>query len=125
MENRRTFTRILFSLNATLTIDQEKQPVSLHDISISGALIKCSNEAPPKKKQTGWLHFSLNDEDSTVAMQVSVVHTKRNEQNTEIGLDCHAIDLDSISILRRLIELNLGDSNQLDKELSELSYSQE
>lgn len=125
MENRRTFTRILFSLDATLTIDQEEHPVSLHDISISGALIKCSNETSPKKNKTGWLHFSLNGEDSKVAMQVTVVHTKATEQNTEVGLDCHAIDLNSISILRRLIELNLGDSNQLDKELSELSYSQE
>ena len=58
-------------------------------------------------------------------MQVTVVHIETEEESIEIGLDCTAIDLDSISILRRLIELNLGDSKQLNKELSELSYSNE
>jgi hypothetical protein len=125
MENRRTFTRILFSLDATLTINQIEQPVTLHDISISGALIKCSSGTSPTENQAGWLHFSLNDEESQVAMQVTVVHTKNKEKKAEVGLDCYAIDVNSISILRRLIELNLGDSSQLDKELSELSYSQE
>ncbi|WP_441004396.1 PilZ domain-containing protein [Pseudocolwellia agarivorans] len=124
MENRRTFTRILFSLDAKLTIDKTEYPVSLHDISISGALIKCNVDIPPKVNQTGLLEFSL-DGDSKITMQVTVVHVNSDEENREIGLDCNAIDLESISILRRLIELNLGDSKQLNKELSELSYSNE
>ena len=124
MENRRTFTRILFSLDAKLTIDKTEYPVSLHDISISGALIKCSADNPPQANQTGLLQFALDD-NSKITMQVTVVHIETEEENIEIGLDCTAIDLDSISILRRLIELNLGDSKQLNKELSELSYSNE
>jgi hypothetical protein len=50
-------------------------------------------------------------------MDVAVVHIEDNET----GLQCNAIDIDSISHLRRLIELNLGDSNQLNKELNQLS----
>ncbi|WP_426360425.1 PilZ domain-containing protein [Pseudocolwellia sp. HL-MZ19] len=124
MENRRTFTRILFSLDAKLTIDEIEQPVSLHDISISGALIKCSAVNSPQANQTGVLQFALDD-NSQITMKVTVVHVHNQEENIEIGLDCNAIDLDSISILRRLIELNLGDSKQLNKELSELSYLHE
>jgi len=70
MENRRTFTRILFSLDAKLTIDKTEYPVSLHDISISGALIKCNVDIPPKVNQTGLLEFSLNG-DSKITMQVT------------------------------------------------------
>jgi hypothetical protein len=36
-------------------------------------------------------------------------------------LQCNAIDIDSVTHLRRLVELNLGNSEQLNKELSQLS----
>jgi hypothetical protein len=48
-----------------------------------------------------------------------VVH----EELEEVGLQCNAIDIDSISHLRRLIELNLGDDGQINKELSQLTRS--
>ena len=37
-----------------------------------------------------------------------------------LGLFCHHIDIDSITHLRRLIELNLGDETLLQRELAEL-----
>ena len=52
-------------------------------------------------------------------MHVAVVHEKENE----VGLQCNGINIDSISYLRRLVELNLGDDSQLHKELSQLTYS--
>jgi len=36
-------------------------------------------------------------------------------------LQCNAIDIDSVTHLRRLVELNLGDESQLHKEISQLS----
>ena len=50
-------------------------------------------------------------------MHIAVVH----ETDNETGLQCNAIDIDSVTHLRRLVELNLGDSDQLNKELSQLS----
>ena len=38
----------------------------------------------------------------------------------KIGLQCESIDLDSITHLRRLVELNAGDPALLDRELSSL-----
>ena len=121
MENRRIFTRVLFSIDARLTINDVGYPVTLHDISLSGALIKCNVDKPTLVNQTGLLHFSLDADVSRVSMNITIVH----EHKSEIGLRCNSIDLDSISILRRLIELNLGDNDQLNKELSQLSYFQE
>ena len=52
-------------------------------------------------------------------MHIAVVH----EGKEETGLQCNAIDIDSVTHLRRLVELNLGDDTQLNKELSQLSRS--
>ena len=119
MENRRTFTRILFSIKAKLTVDDINYPVTIHDISLSGALVESEANIPPLKTRLGTLDFLLDDNGTEVNMHVAVVH----EHTNEIGLQCNGIDIDSISHLRRLIELNLGDDSQLHKELSQLSYT--
>ncbi|MBL4910939.1 MAG: PilZ domain-containing protein [Alteromonadaceae bacterium] len=116
--NRRQFTRILFSIKATLTVAEQDYPISIHDISLNGALIKTPEHQSSLKGQLGELSFSLNDSDETqVLMHIAVVH----ETPDEMGLQCNAIDIDSITHLRRLVELNLGDDSQLNKELSQLS----
>jgi len=117
MKNRRQFTRILFSIKAELTINDKNYPVSIHDISLNGVLISGINHQQSLKGQIGILTFCLSDHDSKVTMHIAVVH----EHNNEIGLQCNAIDIDSVTLLRRLIELNLGDNTQLDKELDQLS----
>ncbi len=116
MENRRQFTRILFSITAELTIEDIDYPVSIHDISLNGALVTLTRSKQGLKGKLGTLNFLLNNQ-SQVTMHIAVVH----EHNDEIGLQCNAIDIDSVSHLRRLIELNLGDDAQLHKELSQLS----
>jgi len=117
MENRRQFTRILFSINAILEVEQQSYPVTIHDISLNGALATMPNIDHSLKGKLGLLHFDLANGESIVEMHVAVVH----EVNEEIGLQCNAIDIDSVTHLRRLVELNLGDESQLHKELSQLS----
>jgi len=117
MENRRHFTRILFSIKATLEVEGESYPVSIHDISLNGALVSSPNGNQSLQGKLGVLSFLLSDNESEVVMHVAVVH----QEEEEVGLRCNAIDIDSISHLRRLVELNLGDETQLNKELSELT----
>tara|TARA_B100000767_G_C19709129_1_gene511933 strand:+ start:333 stop:713 length:381 start_codon:yes stop_codon:yes gene_type:complete len=119
IENRRQFTRVLFSIPAEVEIDNKTYPVSIHDISLNGALVTSMNRQKPLKGKLGVLHFFLSDNVSEVTMNITVVHI----EDKETGLQCNAIDIDSVSHLRRLIELNLGDSNQLNKELNQLSRS--
>lgn len=120
MENRRQFTRILFSIKAELHVEDNTYPVSIHDISLNGALITAVNSHQPLKGKLGTLTFNLLDEESEVTMHIAVVH----EQDDETGLQCNAIDIDSVTLLRRLIELNLGDNKQLDKELCQLTRAE-
>tara|TARA_R110002167_G_scaffold328665_3_gene535022 strand:- start:2219 stop:2584 length:366 start_codon:yes stop_codon:yes gene_type:complete len=117
IENRRQFTRILFSIKAALSVEGNTYPVSIHDISLNGALVSAVESEQPLKGKLGTLTFFLSDNESEVTMHIVVVH----EQNDETGLQCNSIDIDSVTLLRRLIELNLGDNEQLDKELSQLS----
>lgn len=117
MENRRQFTRVLFAIKAELSVENKIYPVSIHDISLNGALVSAIKSEQSLKGKLGNLTFFLSDGESKVTMQVAVVH----EQIDETGLQCNAIDIDSVTLLRRLVELNLGDSEQLDKELSQLS----
>ena len=115
MENRRQFTRILFSIKAEIEIEKNIYHVSIHDISLNGALITVIESEQSLKGKQGTLHFLLSDDESEVNMNITVVHEKANET----GLQCNAID--SVTHLRRLVELNLGNNEQLNKELSQLS----
>jgi hypothetical protein len=117
MEDRRQFTRILFSISAEIKVEDKKYPVSIHDISLNGALVTAIKSERSLKGKRGILHFLLSDNESEVTMNITIVHEEKNET----GLQCNAIDIDSITHLRRLIELNLGDSEQINKELSQLS----
>jgi len=122
MNNRRQFTRILFSIKATLQVGEQSYPVSIHDISLNGALVSVVNSEQSLKGQLGMLYFLLNEDqpETEVTMHIAVVH----EDSNDIGLQCNAIDIDSITILRRLVELNLGDESQLNRELAQLSHDQ-
>lgn len=117
MENRRQFTRILFSIDAQLEVEEQSYTVNIHDISLNGALVTAPENAEKIKNKLGLLTFQLADSDLEVSMHVAIVHVEKDE----IGLQCNAIDIDSVTYLRRLVELNLGDESQLNKELSQLS----
>ncbi|MDO6444435.1 PilZ domain-containing protein [Colwellia sp. 1_MG-2023] len=117
MENRRQFTRILFSIDAQLEVEEQTYTVNIHDISLNGALVTAPKNAEQIKNKLGLLTFQLADSEMPVAMHVAIVHVKQDE----IGLQCNAIDIDSVTHLRRLVELNLGDDSQLNKELSQLT----
>jgi len=104
-------------MKADLTVEGNIYPVSIHDISLNGALVSAIVSEQSLKGKFGTLTFFLSDNESEVTMHIAVVH----EQDDETGLQCNAIDIDSVTLLRRLVELNLGNNEQLDKELSQLS----
>jgi len=117
MENRRQFTRILFSIDAQLEVEEQSYSVNIHDISLNGALVSAPKTAGDIKHKLGILNFTLAGSETQVQMHIAIVHVEEDE----VGLQCNAIDIDSVTHLRRLVELNLGDDSQLNKELSQLN----
>jgi len=56
------------------------------------------------------------DEQTQVTMQVEL----RHEEQTQLGFICLYIDVESMTHLHRLVELNLGDGTIMMRELREL-----
>ncbi|HBN88544.1 MULTISPECIES: PilZ domain-containing protein [Rheinheimera] len=116
MDNRR-FSRVSFKGFAHLDIGSHSLSTEVLDLSLQGALIKKPEQWPPSLPKLMQLRIQLNDLPVELTMKVSVAH----ESGNVVGLHCEKIDIESVSHLRRLLELNLGDAELLSRELSELS----
>lgn len=116
--NRRQFSRILFQSEAVLSVDGAADiQVSVVDISLKGALVEPMPAVYTEVGSAGTLTLQLSDAEALISMDVTVAH----HQGPYLGLACRRIDLDSMTHLRRLIELNLGDEATLNRELSALT----
>lgn len=115
MDDRRLFSRIMFTIDAKLISHNSSWATKLLDISLNGALV----ELPEDFSFSGTeltLEFCLQEPEFKVLMLTKLVH----RGNQQLGLACQHIDVESISHLRRLLELNLGDASLLDRELERL-----
>ncbi|MDT8407234.1 MAG: PilZ domain-containing protein [Methylococcales bacterium] len=113
----RQFHRILHQANAHLSQGEQHWPCQVRDLSLHGCLLHFPQSQPELTEQPFQLDIPLSDTEH-VTMTVSIAH--HAEANT-LGFRCDHLDLDSITHLRRLIELNLGDSHLLDRDLQILS----
>ncbi|MFC0119019.1 PilZ domain-containing protein [Pseudoalteromonas xiamenensis] len=121
MEERRRFTRVMFSNPAKLMTAGGDYQCKLFDLSLNGALVSLPNGYIPMKDEPASLLFKLGDSDVAISMQVEVRHIEA----LYLGLHCTQIDLESVTHLKRLIELNLGDDDILYRELEQLATSEE
>jgi len=119
-EDRRHHSRIAFHTTAHLVFGSEQIEVKVLDLSLKGALIQIHDDKPglgASANRTCQLNISLDDAESNqISMEARVAHAHLNR----LGLLCQKIDLDSVTHLRRLVELNLGDPSLLERELSAL-----
>ncbi len=119
VEEKRLFHRVSFDNNATLLVNDEFYTCEIIDLSLKGALIAVVGEFHIPLKQIGRLAFNLSsDDEHRIEMEVEVAHI----EDEHIGLHCITIDVDSISHLRKVIELNTGDCRLLERELSALVH---
>ena len=112
----RHHSRISFDAHAYLRSDTMVWQTRLIDISLKGALVVRPADWQGAKGESYLLELLLDDEQTVIRMTVTIMHV----QADRIGLHCEHIDIDSVSHLRRLIELNLGDPDLLERELSGL-----
>lgn len=112
----RHHSRVSFDAQAYLRNDAMVWQTQLIDISLKGALIARPADWQGAKGGSYMLELLLDDEQTIIRMAVTVMHV----QADRIGLHCEHIDIDSVTHLRRLIELNLGDPDLLERELTGL-----
>ena len=112
---KRRFRRVPFIYSASLSLDKQYWECRLLDISLKGLLL----EAPTEFKITKEALYSVNlllSEEVAINMQAEIVHA----ENNHLGLQWISIDLDSLATLRRLLEFNLSDPQEINRELANL-----
>jgi hypothetical protein len=112
---RRRFWRAAFQADVQLVDAAGAVSAELVDISLKGALLMVPPEWQGHHGDACRLELKLAD-DAVIAMDAIVAHMEAGW----VGLRCVDIDLDSITHLRRLVELNAGDPALLDRELAAL-----
>ncbi len=117
-DEKRRFSRVSFDADVILTRDDEQWRSKIEDISLKGVLIA----TPEKWNGVNGEHFHLEvifaDSGSLINAQIIVAHN----ENGHTGFEIVEIDVDSVSHLRRLMELNLGNPDLLNRELSALHW---
>lgn len=113
--DRRRFKRIPFDARTELKQGEHTWSATLLDVSLKGLLIEKPAQWQGGAKEPFIADLYLSNE-AKVEMHVTLAHDNRGQ----LGFRCDHIDLDSITHLRRVIELNLGDPLELERELAEL-----
>jgi len=116
MSDKRVFQRVLFSHDAKLIHKNIKHTTQVLDLSLHGFLCTLPSAANIKLNDDITLELTL-DQERKITMQATVVHI----EDSHLGMDCHHIDIDSISELKRLIQLNLADDELLNRDVSVLA----
>lgn len=114
-DEKRQYKRVAFDAEVLMEHDGESWLCHLVDISLKGALVVFPEGIEPKVDDLYEMELRLGVE-AAIKMHVKVVH----QQEYLIGLEWSDIDLDSLTHLRRLLELNMNDANEMHRELSEL-----
>lgn len=117
-EEQRQFSRVHFDAEVIIAQDEQRWETTLHDISLNGVLL----DAPKDKELSIGEHYSLEviftDGGSLITCEGIVAHIN----DTGVGFKISNIDVESVAHLRRLMELNLGDPELMDRELSALHW---
>lgn len=116
MDEKRRFSRLSFDAETALTVNGEQVVCKLIDISFKGVLLTIPAYVPLLRGQQARLDIRLNGNDAVISMNVTAAHITGDR----IGFYCREIDADSMTHLRRLIELNLGDAELVNRELTQL-----
>lgn len=119
-DERRNFHRVIFDAPVTLTQGDQQWQTQLVDISLKGALVSKPEGFAGEGDEEVLVEIKFEGSDKIVGMQSTVAHV----EGEHMGFNCHHIDMGSITFLRRLIELNLGDANLLERDFQALCRPQ-
>ncbi len=114
-ENRRHFSRVKFNARAILKKNDLEVNAFLLDIALKGVLIEIEDMFPIKMRETCDFELHLNGTDIVLTIRSQLVY---QSEDNKMGFEFKEMELDTLTHLRRLIELNVGDPELVQKELS-------
>ena len=115
MAQQRRYSRLPFPTDSTLALgaDGRTYQTELIDISLKGALVRRPAALTASPGAPVVLAVRLPDSAITIRMQCVLARGSAER----LGLHCVSIDMESMTHLRRLLELNLGDPTLVEREL--------
>ncbi|HEY9109536.1 MAG TPA: PilZ domain-containing protein [Roseateles sp.] len=117
--DRRLFARVAFTTGAELITTQANLRCQVADVSLKGVLLQLPDGATLQVGAPCLVKLPLGDQAQdgiVIAMAGELAHVDKGHA----GVLCRSIDLESITHLRRLIEVNLGDAAASERELKAL-----
>ena len=114
---RRKFNRVVFAAPATLKQGDKKWKTTVIDVSLQGALIAYPDEFEAELELDFELEIEIVEAKKHIVMHGYIVH----HANHRLGFKVKDIALDSITELRRIVELNLADESLLQRNFTALS----
>ncbi len=117
MAEKRRFQRTDFETAGVLVVGDREIPFTVIDLSLRGALINPREPNVIPMHSSATLRIDLSRTDISIEAEGELVHREYNY----LGFRFTMIDVDSMAHLRRLLELNLGDADEIDEELAFLA----
>ncbi|WP_162063388.1 PilZ domain-containing protein [Vibrio taketomensis] len=117
MIERRRFSRIVYQAVALITQGNQQVEASVKDLSLHGLLLHCPTNHQLNRDQAIKVKFPLADSHIEIALHGRIV----SDMNGLTRVIIEHIDVESISHLKRIVELNVGDDELLHRELEQLS----
>jgi len=112
--SKRNFSRINFAANAQIEFNSKIFESELLDIALKGALIRPKTQPLLERGNCCILRIFLHSSDITLTFNAELVHLEQND----FGFKFLDIDIDTMTHLRRLLDLNIGDQDKITNELS-------
>tara|TARA_Y100001960_G_scaffold165757_1_gene174064 strand:+ start:430 stop:798 length:369 start_codon:yes stop_codon:yes gene_type:complete len=117
MIERRQFSRVVYQVPSEISQEHINVSGSVQDLSLHGLLIQCDELQLFSQDTPVHVSFKLANSDINIQLEATIVSTI----NTSMRLRIEHLDIDSISHLKRLVELNVGDDELLYREIEHLT----
>ncbi|NOI02851.1 PilZ domain-containing protein [Vibrio kanaloae] len=117
MIERRQFSRVVYQVPVELSQGRGNISGSIQDLSLHGLLIQCNELQQLSDNVPVQVSFTLTNSNINIQLEATIVSTI----NTSMRLRIEHLDIDSISHLKRLVELNVGDDELLYREIKHLT----
>lgn len=115
MSNKRNFTRVHSTLQATVSSKKENITAKVEDICLKGILLKSEKSFELDKNYN--IEITFDDSEVTMTFDAKCIH----HENKNFGFAFTSEDIDSFIHLRRYLELNSADGDLITRELAFLA----
>ena len=116
-QERRRFDRVATDKPLLVMDGGKAHRGYVHDVSLRGMLFSLVDSWRPSPGERLKVRIELDGELCCIDAEGEVAHVAADQ----VGLHCLSVDLESAGKLRRMVELNLGEPDLLERNLAELA----